>query len=217
MSYCSSVDLLFLFNSSMHQSRCSISSCCCLLSSTTILSISSLTLVNASNWARLASKDNSGAPVCTAARSRTEVARRRRSLWPLVKDSWSSATLTVLSKFSNDSSSFRILMVSSTAAISSNRSFTRWSNSPALMEHFSFKLAKKVLSSSSCALVSSSSLNACASFVFTSAICSSSSSLSARPAEISSTLDACNALKSATSCFSLAFRALRSFSKSSFI
>mmetsp|Transcript_146732 Transcript_146732/g.381385 ORF Transcript_146732/g.381385 Transcript_146732/m.381385 type:complete len:210 (-) Transcript_146732:851-1480(-) len=194
MSYCSSVDLLFLFNSSMHQSRCSISSCCCLLSSTTILSISSFTFVNASNCARLASKANSGAPTCAAARLRTDVARRRRSFWALVEDVCSNATLTVLSKFSKDASSFKILMVSSTATISSIRSFTRWSNSSALMEHFSRRLAKKVLSNSSCAFVSSSSLNACACFSFKSAICSSSSALSLRPAAISSILDAFNSV-----------------------
>mmetsp|Transcript_38550 Transcript_38550/g.123931 ORF Transcript_38550/g.123931 Transcript_38550/m.123931 type:complete len:219 (-) Transcript_38550:30-686(-) len=203
LSYFSSWVRLFLFRESMHQSRCSISSCCCLLSSVTILSISSLTLVKASNCAREAKRDSSGAPMAAAARTKTEVARRRRSFISLT-EAICMKEFTVLSKASKDSSSFKILMVSSTATISVRRSFTRWSNSAPLSAHFVFRVARKVLSSSSWASVSSSSWKACACFSMSSAICWSSSAWSFLPAAISSSLAAFNMAYSSKSFFSLA-------------
>mmetsp|Transcript_74230 Transcript_74230/g.215062 ORF Transcript_74230/g.215062 Transcript_74230/m.215062 type:complete len:209 (+) Transcript_74230:98-724(+) len=203
----------------MHQSRWAISSSCWRESSVTILSISSFTLVNASSCALAASKDNCGAPVSAAARSSADTTRRRRSFCAEVAsaETWRKATFTVFSKLSKDVSSFRMAIVSSTAAISVVRSLTRCANSSSLTAHFSFKFARKVRSSSSWACVSSNSLKACACFSFNAAISWSSSDTILRPAAISSCFAAFSNLNSSTAFFSLACASERSFSKSSFI
>mmetsp|Transcript_35526 Transcript_35526/g.94095 ORF Transcript_35526/g.94095 Transcript_35526/m.94095 type:complete len:260 (-) Transcript_35526:585-1364(-) len=204
----------------MHQSRCAISSFCCWFSEVTILSISALTSVKASSCTRVASSESAERPVSPAARSSTAATclRTARSCsremdFTCRKD----AEFTVLSMFSKDLSSFRILMVSSTATISSMRSFTRWSNSPSLAEHFLFRLARNSWSIASCFSVSSSSLKAVACFSIKSAICSSICVTSFLPAAISSSLAAFRRLNCSTVAFSLAWASARSLSKSSFI
>mmetsp|Transcript_54662 Transcript_54662/g.160779 ORF Transcript_54662/g.160779 Transcript_54662/m.160779 type:complete len:217 (-) Transcript_54662:294-944(-) len=203
----------------MQKSRCSTSSCCCFFSSATILSISALTSVKASNCARVASRESASMPVAAAARSRTVATCLR--IWRCCSREMDSAcrkdVASVFPKAAKELSSFRILIVSSTAAISVMRSLTRWSNSEALLVHLSVRFARKVWSRPSCFSVASSSLKASACFSFSSAICWSSSETIFLPAAISSSLAALSARNSSTACFSLAWLSLRSFAKSSFI
>mmetsp|Transcript_42261 Transcript_42261/g.127964 ORF Transcript_42261/g.127964 Transcript_42261/m.127964 type:complete len:256 (-) Transcript_42261:331-1098(-) len=205
--YASSVDSLLAFCSLMHQSRCLISSSCCFFSSTTILSISSRTLVKASRRAAVASRARPGACHRPAASSSTEAARRLRafsSAAAVRPEVCRKAAFTVLSKTSKALSSLSILMVSSTALISASRLFTRASNSASLLAHFFFSVARKVRSSSSCFLVSSSTFAACTCFSPKSAYSSSSCTTSFLPAAISSSLAAFTDTKSFTA-FSSSF------------
>mmetsp|Transcript_2207 Transcript_2207/g.5206 ORF Transcript_2207/g.5206 Transcript_2207/m.5206 type:complete len:206 (+) Transcript_2207:824-1441(+) len=200
----------------MHQSRWAISSACCFLSCAIILSISSLTFEKVSSWARVVRSASSGAPVEAAACIKTPVARRRRS-WFRVDSSNCRKEFTVLSKFAKASSSLRILMVSSTAEISSKRSFTRWSNSVSDSEHLAWRFARKVWSRFNWAVVSSFSLKASACFSFRVAISWSSSAVSFLPAVISSSLAVLRVAKLAAWSDSFVWSSLKSLSKSSFI
>mmetsp|Transcript_14263 Transcript_14263/g.39219 ORF Transcript_14263/g.39219 Transcript_14263/m.39219 type:complete len:209 (+) Transcript_14263:281-907(+) len=183
------VVISFSWISSLHQSFFLTSSSCCFFSMTTMSSMAALTFVKASSFALEASSANSGAPVAAAALIKTAVAWLRRSCM-VVEEMVCKNELTVLSKFEKASSSFKILMVSSTATISSSRSLTRWSNSVSLAAHFSFRLARKVLSRSSWACVSSSSWKACACFSLSSAMFWSSSACRVLPDTISASLAA---------------------------
>mmetsp|Transcript_35533 Transcript_35533/g.94125 ORF Transcript_35533/g.94125 Transcript_35533/m.94125 type:complete len:230 (+) Transcript_35533:823-1512(+) len=216
------MDRLLEFSSLMHQSRWPTSSFCCLPSSATILSISTFTFSKVSSCAEAARSASAGAPVLPATFwSRVETLLRLATVSEVsslaVTEDTCTKELTVLSMLAKASSELRILMVSSTAAISVRRSFTRLSKSVPLLEHFSVRFARKVSSRPSCSWVPSSSLKAWACFSFRSAICWSSSETIFLPEEISSSLAAFRASNSARFFFSLASSSLRSFSKSSFI
>mmetsp|Transcript_126330 Transcript_126330/g.363391 ORF Transcript_126330/g.363391 Transcript_126330/m.363391 type:complete len:217 (-) Transcript_126330:223-873(-) len=203
----------------MHQSRCATSSCCCLPSSSTILSISAFTFVKASSWALAANNANCGSPLKAAPRRSASAARltSSSSAAEFRDATCRNAVFTVRAKLSKDLSSFKIWMVSSTAAISAVRSLTRCSNSASVCAQRSFKFARKVRSNSNCAWVSSSSLNAWACFSFKSAISWSNSACNFRPVAISSCFAACSDANSTASFFSLPWALAKSFSKSSFI
>mmetsp|Transcript_42262 Transcript_42262/g.127969 ORF Transcript_42262/g.127969 Transcript_42262/m.127969 type:complete len:297 (-) Transcript_42262:331-1221(-) len=203
----SSADLLFALSSLMHQSRCATSSSCSFFSCTTILSISSRTFEKESRRAWVASNARPGECERPAASASTEAARplRARSCAELpLLEVWRKAAFMVLSRTLRALSSSRILTVPSTALISASRLLTRASNSAPLSLHFCLRVARKARSSSSCFLVSSSSLAACTCFSPKSAYSSSSCTTSFLPAAISSSLAAFTDTKSFTA-FSSSF------------
>mmetsp|Transcript_35539 Transcript_35539/g.94157 ORF Transcript_35539/g.94157 Transcript_35539/m.94157 type:complete len:264 (-) Transcript_35539:103-894(-) len=177
---------LFLFISSMHQSRCFESSADCFESSATMASIAALTLVKASSCTACASAASSALPV----RRRACAARRRRACSPLEScfNCRKEAEFTVLSKFSNASSELRKAMVSSTATSSSRRLFVRASYSASVAEHFFLRFIRKVWSILSWAWVSVNSSYAAAFFSRNSASSCSSSICCFLPASISASL-----------------------------
>mmetsp|Transcript_21892 Transcript_21892/g.69098 ORF Transcript_21892/g.69098 Transcript_21892/m.69098 type:complete len:345 (+) Transcript_21892:814-1848(+) len=171
----------------MHQSRCATSSSCSFFSCTTILSISSRTFEKESRRAWVASNARPGECERPAASASTEAARplRARSCAELpLLEVWRKAAFMVLSRTLRALSSSRILTVPSTALISASRLLTRASNSAPLSLHFCLRVARKARSSSSCFLVSSSSLPACTCFSPNSAYSSSSCRTSLLPAAI---------------------------------
>mmetsp|Transcript_22497 Transcript_22497/g.52314 ORF Transcript_22497/g.52314 Transcript_22497/m.52314 type:complete len:250 (+) Transcript_22497:524-1273(+) len=149
LSLAAAVERSFTPSSSVHQSLCTTSSACCFESSATSLSITSLTFVKASSLALPARRASFGSVLFAAAFCKTATARCLifiSAAWLDVAEICTKAAFTVLSKLSNASSALRILMVSSTAAISSRRSFTRLSNSSEDMAHFSLRFLRNSVS-----------------------------------------------------------------------
>mmetsp|Transcript_125791 Transcript_125791/g.391725 ORF Transcript_125791/g.391725 Transcript_125791/m.391725 type:complete len:202 (-) Transcript_125791:226-831(-) len=159
LSPCSSALRLLLASSSLHQSRCWTSSCCCDVSSTTILSMDAFTFSKASSCAETASMASWGTP---ALRSTFAAFWRAAAAGPPAVRAElvcrKEGVLTVLSNTSNASSELRYAMVSATAAISSRRLFVRASYSAPVSPHFFLRLRRNSSSTSTCALTSFSSL-----------------------------------------------------------
>mmetsp|Transcript_95733 Transcript_95733/g.253007 ORF Transcript_95733/g.253007 Transcript_95733/m.253007 type:complete len:253 (-) Transcript_95733:672-1430(-) len=237
LSYFSSWVRLFLFRESMHQSRCSISSCCCLLSSVTILSISSLTFSKVSSWKVTAKAEScarrfmpgwrrpcqawrrssssrsdmesaASRNVAAAAARAEAAARERREV---------CSNETDLAIVSRASSSVSTAMASATAMVSAERVLERFSICVSRSLQVSFRLRKNSTSSERWLRVSArSSLASESAFALpASSACTSSSFF--LPASISEVFAAARALKSSCALTSSFCAVLSSLSNSSSI
>mmetsp|Transcript_35530 Transcript_35530/g.94111 ORF Transcript_35530/g.94111 Transcript_35530/m.94111 type:complete len:230 (+) Transcript_35530:823-1512(+) len=197
------MDRLLEFSSLMHQSRWPTSSFCCLPSSATILSISTFTFSKVSSCAEAARSASAGAPVLPATFwSRVETLLRLATVSEVsslaVTEDTCTKELTVLSMLAKASSELRILMVSSTAAISSRRLFVRAAISASDSEHFFLRLKRNSLSRAIWPCTSSSSFVSSAAFSPSAARSESRDTILSSPAVISSCFAVRRAANSST-------------------